>query len=100
MLTSAGGKLEGEHLHPVLALRRVPEPKPQRTELLFDLDCNRLRRDLMVGFPLQLGAERIDQFEPPVPCFDAARHAGLVGMKVSFREDQRLAPVKDFGKMW
>ena len=53
----------------------------------------------MVGIPLQLGAERIDQLEPPVSGFDAAGHAGLVGRQVSFREDQRVAPVKDFGKM-
>ena len=53
----------------------------------------------MIGIPLQLGAERIDQLEPAVPCFDAAGHAGLVGRKMSFREDQRIAPVEDFGKM-
>jgi hypothetical protein len=53
----------------------------------------------MIGIPLQLGAERIDQLEPAVPCFDAAGHAGLVGREVSFREYQGIAPVKDFGKM-
>ena len=99
VLAQAGGKFEGEHLHPVLALRRVPDPKSQRTELLLDLDHDRLRRDLMVGIPLQLGAERIDQLEPAVPCFDAAGHAGLVGRKMSFRKDQRIAPIEDFGKM-
>ena len=99
VLAQASGKLEGEHLHAVLAFCRVPEPKPQRTELLLDLDHDRLRRDLMVRIPLQLGAERIDQLEPAVPCFDAAGHAGLVGREVSFREYQGIAPVKDFGKM-
>ena len=99
VLAQTGGKLEGEHLHAVLAFCRVPEPKPQRLELLLDLDCNRLRRDLMVGIPLQPGAERIDQLEPPVPCLDAAGHAGLVGRKVSFREDQRIALIEDLGKM-
>ena len=99
VLAQASRKLEGEHLHAVLAFRRVPEPKPQRTELLLDLDRDRLRRDLMISIPLQLGAERIDQLEPAVPYFDAAGHAGLVGRKMSFREDQRIAPVEDFGKM-
>ena len=99
VLAQASRKLKGEHLHAVLALRRVPEPKPQRTELLLDLDHDRLRRDLMVGIPLQLGAERIDQLEPAVPYFDAAGHAGLVGRKVSFREDQWIALVENFGKM-
>ena len=53
----------------------------------------------MAGIPLQLGAERIDQLEPAVPYFDAAGHAGLVGRKVSFREDQWIALVENFGKM-
>ena len=29
VLAQASGKLEGEHLHAVLAFCRVPEPKPQ-----------------------------------------------------------------------
>ena len=53
----------------------------------------------MIGIPLQLGAERIDQLEPAVPRLDASRHAGLVGRKVSFREDQRIALIEDVGKM-
>lgn len=53
----------------------------------------------MVGIPLQLGAEGIDQFEPSVSYLDSARHAGLVCREVSFREDQRIAPIEDFGKM-
>lgn len=53
----------------------------------------------MVGIPLQLGAERIDQLEPAVPGFDAAWHAGLVGRNVSLREDQRKALIEDLGKM-
>ena len=85
MLAQAGRKFECEQLHAVLTFCRVPEPKPQRLELLLDLDCNRLRRDLMIGIPLQLGAERIDQLEPAVPCFDAAGHAGLLSEKTVAR---------------
>ena len=43
VLAQASRKLKGEHLHAVLAFCRVPEPKPQRTELLLDLDHDRLR---------------------------------------------------------
>lgn len=43
VLAQASRKLEGEHLHPVLAFCRVPDPEPQRTEFLLDLDHGRLR---------------------------------------------------------